>query len=75
MTPTVVWAAEVPRGPQWLMDFFVAVGAFSTPVNDQVLIYTPGSREETVCEFLAQGNYAIARHHCNLNLQPASSRM
>ena len=23
-----------------------------------------------MCEFLAQGNYAIARHHCDLNLQP-----
>ena len=26
-------------------------------------------REAIVCEFLAQGNYAIARHHCDLNLQ------
>ena len=67
-TPTVVWAPKVPPEPQWLIDF-VAVGSFATPVNDQVLIYTPESREAIVCEFLAQGNYAIARHHCDLNLQ------
>ena len=65
-TPTVVWAPKVPPGPQWLMDF-VAVGAFATPVKDQVLIYAPESREAIVCKFLAQGNYAIARHQCNLN--------
>ena len=35
-----------------------------------LLIYTPESREAIVCEFLAQGNYAIAHHHCDLNLQP-----
>ena len=68
-TPTVVWATEVPPGPQWLMDF-VAIRAFATPVSDQVLIYTPESREAIVCYFLAQGNYAIAHHHCDLNLQP-----
>ena len=67
-TPTVVWAHKVPPGPQWLMDF-VAVRGLCYPVNDQVLIYTPELREAIVCEFLAQGNYAIARHHCDLNLQ------
>ena len=49
---------------------FVTVGAFATPVNDQVLIYTPESREAIAGEFLAQGNYATVRHHCDLNLQP-----
>ena len=68
-TPTVVWAPKVPPGPQWLMDF-VAVRDLCTPVNDQVLIYTPESREAIVSKFLAQGNYAIARHYCDLNLQP-----
>ena len=72
-TPTVVWATEVPPGLQWLMHF-VAVGGreggFATPVNNQVLIYTPESREAIVYEFLAQRNYAIARHHRDLNLQP-----
>ena len=68
-TPTVVWAPKVPPGPQWLMDF-VAVGAFATPVKDQVLIYTTELREVIVYDFLAQGNYAIAYHHCDLNLQP-----
>ena len=29
-TPTVVWAPEVPPGPQWLMDF-VAVGGLCHP--------------------------------------------
>ena len=42
---------------------------FATPVKDQVLIYTPESREAIVCKFLAQGNYAITCHHCDLNLQ------
>ena len=55
-TPTVVWAPEVPPGPQWLM--LSHSRAFATPVNDQVLIYTPESREAIVCEFLAQGSYA-----------------
>ena len=44
--------------------------AFATPVNDQVLIYTSELKEAIVYKFLAQGNYAIARHHCDLNLQP-----
>ena len=47
-------------------------GAFATPVNDQVLIYPPEAREAVVCEFLSQGNYAIARHHSDLNLQPCN---
>ena len=68
-TPTIVWAPEVPPGPQCLMAL-LQWEAFATPVNDQVLIYTPESREAIVCEFLAQGNYVIARHHCGLNLQP-----
>ena len=38
--------------------------------NDEVLIYTPDSREAFACKFLAQGNYAISRHHCDLKLQP-----
>ena len=44
----------------------------STPAKDQVLIYTPESREAIMCKFLARnyGNYAVARHHCDLNLQP-----
>ena len=50
--PTVVLALEVPPGPQWPMDF-VADGAFATLVNDQVLIYTPESKEAVVCEFFA----------------------
>ena len=61
-TPTVVWAPEVPPGPQWLMDF-VAVGGLCHPVNDQVLIYTSEAREAIVCKFHVQGNYTIARHH------------
>ena len=68
-TPTVVWSLKVPPGPQWLMDF-IAVEVFATPVNDQVHIYTPESRKAIVCKFFAQGNYAIACHHCDLNLQP-----
>ena len=49
---------------------FVEVGALCGPVNGQILIYTPELREAIVCEFFTQGNYAIAHHHCDLNLQP-----
>ena len=34
---TVVWALEV----KWLMDFVTGGGGLATPVNGQVLIYTP----------------------------------
>lgn len=34
--------------------------AFSTPVKDQVLVYTPELRGANVGEFLAQGNHALA---------------
>ena len=66
-TPTLVWAPEVPLGPQRTL---LQSEAFVTPVKDQVLIYTPESREAIVCKFVVQRNYAIARHHFDLNLQP-----
>ena len=59
-------STQSPTRTPVAMDF-VAAGAFATPVKDQVLIYTPESREAIVCKFLAQGNYAIARHYCDLN--------
>ena len=71
VTPTVVWAPKIPPGPQWLMDFVAAVG-LCHPSQDQALIYTPELREAIVFKFLTQGNYAIARHHCDLNLQPCN---
>ena len=68
--PTVVWAPEVLPGPQLLMDF-VAIRGLCHPSErpGTVLIYTPELREAIVCKFLAKGNYAIARHHCGLNLK------
>ena len=73
MMPTVVWAPEVPPGPQWLIDF-VAVGGLCHPSQcDRVLTYTPESRQAIVCEFLAQGTYAIAHHHLGSRVQPVIS--
>ena len=46
----------------WQMDF-VAVGVLAR------YSFIPESKEAIVCEFLAQGNYAIAHHHCDLDLQ------
>ena len=58
-TPTVVWAPEVPPGPFDSDQTTLSQSqAFATPVKDQVLIYTPESREAIVCKFIAQGNYA-----------------
>ena len=39
-----------------LHDVVAKQAVLSTPVNDQVLIHTPESREASVGEFLAQGN-------------------
>ena len=41
----------------------------SVPFKDWVLIYIPELREAIVCKFLAQADYAIACHYCDLNLQ------
>ena len=43
-----------------------------TPVKANLLIYTSESRKAIVCEFLAQGNFAISRHHYDLILQPCN---
>ena len=48
VTPTVVWAPEVPPRPQWLMNFVAVKGLCHVSVKDQVLIYTPESREAIV---------------------------
>ena len=40
---------------------------FSLPFKDRVLIYIPVLREAIVCKFLAQADYAIASHYCDLN--------
>ena len=42
----------------------------SLPFKGRVLIYIPELREAIVCKFLAQADYAIACHYCDLNLQP-----
>ena len=42
----------------------------SLPFKDWVLIYIPELREAIVCKILAQADYAIACHYCDLNLQP-----
>ena len=41
-----------PRPTSLLHDVTAKPAAMSTPVNDQVLIYTPESREAIVCKFL-----------------------
>ena len=61
-TPTVVWAPESPTGTP------VADGLY-----DQVFIYTPELREAIACKFIAQENYALARHHCDLSLATLQS--
>ena len=45
-----------PTRTRLLHDVAAKPAVLSTPVNDQVLIYTPESREASVGEFLAQGN-------------------
>ena len=45
-----------PTCTRLLHDVAAKPAVLSTPVNDQVLIYTPESREASVGEFLAQGN-------------------
>ena len=45
-----------PTSTRLLHDVAAKPEVMSTPVNDQVLIYTPESREASVGEFLAQGN-------------------
>ena len=45
-----------PTHTRLLHDVAAKPAVLSTPVNDQVLIYTPESREASVGEFLAQGN-------------------
>ena len=45
-----------PTHTRLLYDVTAKPAVLSTPVNDQVLIYTPESREASVGEFLAQGN-------------------
>ena len=42
-----------PRPTSLLHDVTAKPAVMSTPVNDQVLIYTPESREAIVCKFLA----------------------
>ena len=59
-----------PTRTRLLHDVTAKPAVMSTPVNDQLLMYTPESREAIVCKFLAQGKHAIARHYCDLNLQP-----
>ena len=45
-----------PTHTRLLHDVAAKPAVMSTPVNDQVLIYTPELREASVGEFLAQGN-------------------
>ena len=42
-----------PTSTHLLHDVRAKPAVMSTPVNDQVLIYTPESREAIVCKFLA----------------------
>ena len=49
------WTPRLTR-TRLLYDVAAKPAVLSTPVNDQVLIYTPVSREASVGEFLAQGN-------------------
>ena len=46
-----------PGPTRLLHDVAAKPAVLSTPVNDQVLIYTRESREASVGEFLAQGNF------------------
>ena len=41
----------------------------SLPFKDRVIIYIPELRGAIVCKFLAEADYAIACHYCDLNLQ------
>ena len=49
------WTSR-PTRTRLLHDAAAKPAVLSTPVDDQVLIYTPESREASVGEFLAQGN-------------------
>ena len=55
MTQLWDWTPR-PTRTRLLHDVVAKPAVLSTPVNDQVLIYTPESREASVGEFLAQGN-------------------